>query len=218
MIAKLLGSNVVLYNQAPMYRRAGWKGYIHSLVCRIVGAKWMTPVLGRPDLYPPAFEGLRYVPFAMKPQTHPNQKQWFQGGTINVVSVGRFQYRKNHRMFLRVVARLLERYPIRATIIGECTTEEHKIELAEVRKLHQDLGLGDRVRFQINMPFHFVQQEYAKHDLFVLPSRDEPAAVSHLEAMAHSLPVICSNSNGTQCYIRPAKMGMSSGPTTLTTW
>ena len=31
--------------------------------------------------------------------------------------------------------------------------------------------------------------------------------MSHLEAMAHSLPVICSDSNGTQCYIRPGENG-----------
>ena len=52
-----------------------------------------------------------------------------------------------------------------------------------------------------------MQREYALHDLFVLPSREEPASVSLLEAMAHSLPVICSDSNGTQCYIRPGENG-----------
>ena len=40
-----------------------------------------------------------------------------------------------------------------------------------------------------------------------LPSSDEPAAVSHLEAMSHSLPVICSDSNGTRCYIRQGENG-----------
>ena len=39
------------------------------------------------------------------------------------------------------------------------------------------------------------------------PSRIERAAVSPLEAMSHSLPVICSDSNGTQCCIRPSENG-----------
>ena len=43
--------------------------------------------------------------------------------------------------------------------------------------------------------------------MFVLASRDEPAAVSPLEAMAHSLPVVCSDTNGTSCYIRPGENG-----------
>ncbi len=49
--------------------------------------------------------------------------------------------------------------------------------------------------------------EYARHDVYVLPSYDEPAAVSHLEAMAHGLPVICSDSNGKKYYIEEGEMG-----------
>ena len=86
-------------------------------------------------------------------------------------------------------------------------TVEHKRELAELKEFRASLGLTDKVCFKTNMSFLDVQREYAMHDLFVLPSRDEPAAVSPLEAMAHSLPVICSDSNGTQCYIRPDENG-----------
>ena len=52
-----------------------------------------------------------------------------------------------------------------------------------------------------------MQREYELHDLFVLASRKDAASVSLLEAMAHSLPVICSDGNGTQCYIRPGENG-----------
>ena len=51
------------------------------------------------------------------------------------------------------------------------------------------------------------QRSSHSHDLFVLASRDEPAAVSHLEAMAHSLPVVCSDANGTSCYVRHGENG-----------
>ena len=52
-----------------------------------------------------------------------------------------------------------------------------------------------------------MQHCYSTHDVFVLASRSEPAAVSPLEAMAHSLPVVCSDSNGTSCYVRPGVNG-----------
>ena len=206
-VARLIGSSVVLYDQAPMHRPAGLRGVVNQFVSWLASAKWITPVLGQPELHPPAFGAMRYVPFAMEPQTAPNQRQWFLNGSINVLSIGRFEARKNHRLFLRVVASLSERYPIRATVIGECVTTEHERELSEIKQASQDLGIIDRVRFDTNIPYSDVQREYAKHDLFVLPSRDETAAVSPLEAMSHSLPVICSDSNGTQCYIRPGKNG-----------
>lgn len=209
IVAKIVGASVIFYNQRPLHRRLKrWKQRLIRLfptwAARI---KWMTPVLGSPDQHPPAFETLRYVPFVMEPQTAPEQKRWFQGGTVNILCIGKFQRRKNHRLFLQAVAHLSKGYRMRATIIGECTTVEHQHVLAELREYRANLGLNDRVCFRVNLPFADVQREYPRHDLFVLPSRDEQAAVSILEAMAHTLPVICSDSNGTKCYIRPGENG-----------
>ena len=205
---RAVGANVIFYSQTLMHRRLRqWNIYMRSFPAWVARAKWITPLLGSPDLYPPTFDALRYVPFVMEPQTAPEQRQWFRGSTINVLCVGKFQPRKSHRLFLQAVAGLSERYPVRATIIGECTTAEHQREFAKVNEFHKSLGLGNRIHFKTNLPYWDVQREYAKHDLFVLPSRDEPAAVSPLEAMAHSLPVVCSDSNGTQCYIRQGENG-----------
>ena len=123
------------------------------------------------------------------------------------MTVGKFYRRKNHGMFLQAIARLSERHAVRATIVGESTTEENSLELARVQGIREALGLRDTVKIKTNLSYHDVQSEYAVHDLFLLPSSDEPAAVSHLEAMSHSLPVICSDSNGTACYIRQGENG-----------
>lgn len=207
--AKMVGASVIFYNQSPLHRPLKWwkRRLVRLFPTWAARIKWMTPVLGSPDQHPPAFETLRYVPFVMEPQTAPEQKRWFQGGTVNILCIGKFQRRKNHRLFLQAVAHLSKGYRMRATIIGECTTVEHQHILTELREYRADLGLNDRVCFRINLPFADVQREYPRHDLFVLPSRDEQAAVSILEAMAHTLPVICSDSNGTKCYIRPGENG-----------
>ena len=206
--ARLTRRAVILYSQTPMHRRLGRRRrLVRSLPARLAGARWITPVLGSPETHPPAFGALRYVPFVMEPQTDPAQKRWFRDDAINLLCVGKFQPRKNHDMFLRAVARLSERYPVRATVIGERTTPTHRRELDELQRLRKSLELCDTVTFKTNLSYWDVQQEYPKHDLFVLPSRDEPAAVSHLEAMSHSLPAICSDSNGTRCYIRPGENG-----------
>ena len=206
--ARLMRCTVVLYSQTPVYLTfRWWQRLILSSPAWVWRAKWITPVLGNPDVHPPAFSALRYVPFVMEPQTAPERRQWYRNDEINVLCVAKFMERKNHRLLLQAISRLSTHHPLRATIVGECKSEEAQSRLAEIRGVCRSLGLESRVHFKTNLSYWEVQQEYDKHDLFVLPSHNEPAAVTPLEAMSHSLPVICSDSNGTQCYIRPYENG-----------
>ena len=206
--ARLNGCTVLYYTQAPLHRPIDpLRRFVNSFRAWVAGARWITPVLGEPDRYPPAVGAMCYVPFVMEPQTAPERKAWFAGDAANVLSIGKFQRRKNHGLLLQAIDRLSARHPVRATVIGECTTAEHREELAKLRRIRDAEGLGDRVRFKTNVPYGKVQEELARHDVFVLASRDETAAISHLEAMAHSLPVICSDANGTKCYVRPGENG-----------
>ena len=174
----------------------------------LIGASWFTPVLGDPDRFPTPYRAPRYLPFVMLPQTSSDQRPWFANGHVKLLHVGKFQPRKNHRMFLEAVATLSRRYPLRATIVGQCSTPEHRRELNEVKRLRARRGLEEIVQIETNVPHLEMEKRYACHDLFVLSSRDEPAAVSHLEAMSHSLPVVCSDANGTSCYVRNGENGL----------
>ena len=208
VVGRMIGANVIFYSLTPMHRRLKWwKVFMRSIPAWAAGAKWMTPILGSPEQYPPTFGALRYIPFAMEPQTAPEQRHWFRDGAINVLSVGKYQERKNHRLFLQVIANLSKKYQVRATIIGECTTADHWREFAEVKNLGESLGLNHSVRLKANMAFWDVQREYATHDVFVLPSRDEPAGISLLEAMSHSMPVVCSESCGLKACVQPGENG-----------
>lgn len=176
------------------------------------GVAWMTPVseshiLADENATSHTPQKAHYVPFVMEPQTSPHDRRWFRDDSINILHIGKYEPRKNHRLFLKIVARLSQRYDIRATIVGESSTPDQQSELEGIKQYCESLALQDKVDFKVNLTFGQVQDEYRKHDLFVLASSDEPAAVSPLEAMSHSLPVVCSDSNGTMCYIRPGENG-----------
>lgn len=207
LTAKIMGAKLALYTQTPLRQRRGrLKRAAMTLIPRIAGAAaWITPSTGDPD--DPPHSALTYAPFIAPTQTAPDGKRWFAGGAVNVLAVGKYIPRKNHRMFLDAVSRISRRCDIRAAIVGECGTEEHRREFAAVKRYCAQLGLDDIVSVEANLPFDEMQRRYAAHDLFALASRDEWAAVSHLEAMSHSLPVICSDTNGTRGYIRNGENG-----------
>ncbi|MCY4015507.1 MAG: glycosyltransferase family 4 protein [Gammaproteobacteria bacterium] len=206
--AKLIGAKLILYTQTAKHQPVGRrKRLIYSLMMRTTGAEWFTPILGRPDQYAAVNQGLRYLPFVAEPATSPSSKRWFRNDTVNILSIGKFQRRKRHDLFVDAMAAVAGKHAVRALIVGECTTAEHRQVIQEVARQRARLGLEETVEIRTNLPFGEVQRLYAAHDLFVLPSQGEPAAVSPLEAMAHSLPVICSDTNGTACYIRPGRNG-----------
>lgn len=208
LVTKLIGAKLILYTQTPKHQHVSRrKRVIYSLMMRTTGAEWFTPILGRPDQYAAVNDALRYLPFVAEPATSPSSKRWLRNDIVNVLSIGKFQRRKRHDLFVDAVAEVAGKHAIRALIVGECTTDEHRQVIQDVIRQRARLGLEDTVEIQTNLPFGEVQRHYAAHDLFVLPSQGEPAAVSPLEAMAHSLPVICSDTNGTACYILTGRNG-----------
>lgn len=208
LAAKVARAKVIFYTQGAKYRRmSAFKQFVRSLPPALFGAQWITPVLGTPGPGSSTFGRMHYVPFVVSPGTPPEQKVWFRGGMINVMTVGKFQPRKNHILLLHAVKELSRAFQIRLTIVGECTTAAHREELERVQVCVEDLGMRELVEIKMNLSYSEVQELYAVHDLFVLPSSAESAAVSILEAMAHCLPVICSDSNGTRCYIEEGQNG-----------
>ncbi len=218
LTTKLISARLVLYIQVSKQRQLQWwKCALLSCVHRITGAEWLTPVFDSSDQPGLAASPLHYIPFVIPSQTAPEDKQWFAGGGVNMLAIGKYEPRKNHLLFLETLRWLSHRYPVRATIVDECSTQAHQRELEAVKRHCARLGLENRLTFQYNFSFLEVQQRYAGHDVFVLASRDEWAAVSPLEAMAPSLPVVCSDSNGTQSTFGRERTASCSALTTLTT-
>jgi glycosyltransferase involved in cell wall biosynthesis len=67
--------------------------------------------------------------------------------------------------------------------------------------------LHDSVTIKNNVAFADMPGVYREHDLFVLPSIDEPFSITPLEAMSFGVPAVITNQNGAQHCLTNKKDG-----------
>lgn len=70
------------------------------------------------------------------------------------------------------------------------------------------LGLGHRVAFTGFLPSDAARDELGRHDVLVLPSRQEAMPIAILEAMAAGLPVIASDVGDVRELVVPGTTGL----------
>ena len=105
-------------------------------------------------------------------------------------------------MLLEILADLANQYDLSLTVAGECADHFEREYKEKLERFIEKHGLSEKVNLLENVAHKDMEKLYANADLFVLPSTREPASVSQLEAMAFSVPAICSDTNGTSCYIK----------------
>ncbi|MDA7485771.1 glycosyltransferase family 4 protein [Candidatus Pelagibacter ubique] len=195
--AKFIGVKIIFYIQKKIYSKNSneLKEIIYRLFLKIFNEKSISPCLGNLK-FKKVFHNLTYLPFCLSVNSY--KKKWFLGNRVNIISVGKFISRKNHLLLIRVLMSLKETVNFRLTIVGECLSNKHYIHLRKVKKEAKKSGL--KISILTNVNPKKVKYLYKKHDLFVLPSVDEPASVSNLEAMSYGLPVITTDTNSTSCY------------------
>jgi glycosyltransferase involved in cell wall biosynthesis len=104
-----------------------------------------------------------------------------------VVNVGRQEYQKGQRYLLEAAAKLAETRPRLTVLISG--REGHASR--DLRALHEELHLGDAVRFLGHRDD--VVEVLAAADLFAFPSIYEGLGGSVIEAMAMGLPIVAAD-------------------------
>lgn len=209
LICKRKGYPCILYNQNPLWSRPPKRDLKHRMVDRLSPKMRMTPVMGVKKPGMSIGENDYFVPFVVEPRKAPRERTYFADDTIHILCIGKYEPRKHHLMLLEAVEKLLDgrKNGIRVTLVGEATMPFQKEYCARVRQYVAEHHLEDIVTVKTNVPRSEMETEYLTADLYVIPSTFEMASVSQLEAMSYSLPVICSDTNGTACYVEDGVTG-----------
>ena len=199
----------IIYNLSPVWDKPKKKDLAHKIVWKLTPKYRITPT----NLVGIDFTGLvkdedaYWAPFLMEPQVPPEEKTYFANDRINIFCIGKYQERKNHQMMIEAVEELLPKYDLHLTIAGEISNHFHEEYFKKVNDYVKAHNLEDRLTFLVNLNREAVAQEYKKADVYVVPSTGEPASITVIEAMAHSVPAISGSDNGTASYIDYGKTG-----------
>jgi len=200
-------SHVLLYTQNACYtkqvkRNTVLKRFIKSI---IFPQKTYSPVemseVSAGKLYE---TDCHFIPFAMHFDDRVMQnKEYFRGGTINILDVGKYRDYKNHFVLVKAIALLPEdlRKQLRITILGQSYSEEEKEYKCRLEKFIIDNNLSTIINTKSAVPYSDMKDQYLSHDVFILTSKKELASISILEAMSCGVVCISTNRNGTASYI-----------------
>lgn len=206
-ICRKLGYPCILYNQNPLWSEPAKTDPVHRLVAKLSPKMRMTPVMGVKKPGTSIKENDYFVPFVIDPQRAPQDRTYFADDTIHILCIGKYEIRKHHLMLLDVVRQLKDQYKLHLTLVGEATNHFQKDYCGQVRERVKEYHMEDIVTVKTNVPKSSMEAEYLAADVYVIPSTLEMASVSQLEAMSYSLPVICSDTNGTACYVEDGVTG-----------
>lgn len=207
LLCKRQGYPCILYNQNPLWSEPVKTDFAHRIVGKLSPRLRMTPVIGIKKQGTSVKENDFFVPFIAEPQKAPHERTYFDNDSIHILCIGKYEPRKHHLMLLEIAEQLQKDTPLQITLIGEATTgfqkEYHEKVQAYVKEHHMERF----VTVKTNVPRKEMDTEYTNADIYVIPSTREMASVSQLEAMSYSLPVICSDANGTASYVEDGITG-----------
>jgi len=128
-------------------------------------------------------------------------------GSFRVLSIGRLEKIKGHRILLEALAKLRRKgIPATLVIVGAGPCRDH------LERRAADLGVLSRVTFAGSVGQDEIQLYYDSADVFCLPSYTEGVPVVVMEAMARGIPVVASRVAGVPELVKHGVAGLLVAP------
>ncbi|MDZ4225415.1 MAG: glycosyltransferase family 4 protein [Candidatus Andersenbacteria bacterium] len=155
-----------------------------------------------------------YIPACIKAscwESVNDQTSHLSANQLSIITVAKYQKRKNIPLLVKAVAELVKKYPLmgfRLVIVGDLSIrKKSQDEFRRVKNLVKQYCLEDIIILRSNVSHKEMPAIYNQNNIFVLPAGSEPLGYAVLEAMASGKPVICSDQVGAVSYIEEGKNG-----------
>jgi len=198
-------SGLILYTQSAIFslRSNNRSAVLKEKVIFSVFDAWFSPVLYRGHYSIDNLvrrDYIQFVPFGTNLRV-TESKRLDTSETIKVVSVGKFEDRKNHKLNIEAIKYLRNRgIDITLSIIGQADDHDRNMYLANLCKYVKDNYAEEFINIVSNVSRKETLNYFSDHHIFLLTSYRESASYSQLEAMSLGLPVIINSDNGTASY------------------
>ena len=208
MLARYLRIEIIIYSQTDLFKHYSFKRtFLTKFILTIFDAKWITPIKGDRANFNFHPKGMYFVPFAV--DIKKIKKERVQR-PYELLSVGKFENRKNQLMLLKVIKKAIDNgFKLNLVLIGEISKDAHQQNFDICNKFIKDNDLSEVVEILINISHEKMASFYQSSDLFILPATAEPASISVLESVGFGIPAICSDTNGTRFYLTENQFGIT---------
>ena len=213
----LSGKPFVIYQQWPLHGLGLSRKMIRGILLFFLRVPIITPVLSASDSWigkevsDKNGQRVLFVPFGVPIRNLSSEISSLRPNiqTLKFLTIGKFQYRKNHLQTIQSFLANSNFANTEATleIVGEVSTLEHFRVLSEINDFIAAKNLDKKIIISINKEHGEVLKKLESCDVFVLLSDSEPASISNLEAMSFGKPVIIKSGNGTANYLNHGSGG-----------
>ena len=137
-----------------------------------------------------------YVPLVYDAPKEARDREYLAGGRVNLLFVGKYREYKNIPVLLSALEELKDDGRWRLVMAGQAVSGEELRTKREASEQVARAGLEGRVTLLENIPYASMPELYRAGDVLILPSRNETYGMAVIEAMAHGMAVICSDTCG----------------------